>query len=57
MGENEQVLGDILCSDGLDVHPEESRLQSYLGTVLLRRSIPLHFDLETTQEQIYKQPF
>lgn len=57
MGENEQVLGDVLCSSGLDVHPEEGRLQSYLGTVLLRRSIPLHIDLETTQEQIYKQPF
>lgn len=57
MGENEPVLGDIVCSNGLEVHPEEGRLQSCLGAVLLRGSIPLHIDLETMQEQIHKQLF
>lgn len=52
MGENGRVLGDILCSNGLEAHPEEGRLQSYLGVVLLRRSSPLYIDLETMQEQI-----
>lgn len=57
MGENETVLRNILCSNGLEVHPEEGKLQSYLGSVFLRRIILLHIDLEIMEEQIYKQPF